>query len=84
MTIEERIKEVISNQIGVDPSEVVPEAKFTDDLGADSLSVVELVMAIEEEFGIEISDENAEKLHRVGDVIRYLKFPCSDDGVCKK
>lgn len=73
MTIEERLKRIISEWIDVDPLEVVPEAKFTDDLGADSLSVVELVMAIEEEFGIEISDENAEKLHRVGDVIRYLE-----------
>jgi len=73
MTIEERLKRIISEWIGVDPLEVVPEAKFTDDLGADSLSVVELVMAIEEEFGIEISDENAEKLYRVGDVIRYLE-----------
>jgi len=73
MTIEERLKRIISEWIDVDPLEVVPEAKFTDDLGADSLSVVELVMAIEEEFGIEISDENAEKLYRVGDVIRYLE-----------
>ncbi len=73
MTIEERLKEIISNRLGVNSSETVPEAKFTDDLGADSLGVVELVMAIEEEFKIEIPDNEEEKLRTVGDVIMYLK-----------
>ena len=73
MTIEGKLKEIISNELGVDPSEIVPEARLTYDLGADFLSAVELVIAIEEEFGIEIPDEEAEKLLTVGDVVKYLK-----------
>ena len=67
-----KIKEIIVEQLGVDESEVTPEAHFIDDLGADSLDTVELVMALEEEFGIEISDEDAEKIQTVGDVAKYI------------
>jgi len=73
MAIEERIKEIIADQLGVEVEKITPEAKFVDDLGADSLDVVELIMAFEEEFGIEIPDEDAEKIQTVGDVINYLK-----------
>lgn len=69
----ERVVEIIVRQLGVKPEEVIPEADFVDDLGADSLDTVELVMAFEEEFGIEIPDEQAERLHTVGDVIKYLE-----------
>ncbi len=67
-----KIKAIIVEQLGVDESEVTPEAHFIDDLGADSLDTVELVMALEEEFHIEISDEDAEKIQTVGDVARYI------------
>ncbi len=73
MALEEKIKEIIADQLGVEVDKVVPEAKFVEDLGADSLDVVELIMAFEEEFGIEIPDEDAEKIQTVGDVINYLK-----------
>lgn len=73
MSIEERVKEIIVQQLGVSESEVVPEAKFVDDLGADSLDLVELVMALEEEYGTEISDEEAEKIVTVGDAYAYIK-----------
>ncbi len=73
MSIEERVKEIIVQQLGVSESEVVPEAKFVDDLGADSLDLVELVMALEEEYGTEISDEEAEKIITVGDAYAYIK-----------
>lgn len=72
-TIEQRIKDIIVEQLGVTPEQVTPEAKFIEDLGADSLDTVELVMALEEEFGSEIPDEEAEKLTSVGDVIRYIE-----------
>jgi acyl carrier protein len=72
MSVEERVKEIIVEQLGVKESEVTPEASFVDDLGADSLDTVELVMAFEEEFNIEISDEEAEKITTVGDAIRYI------------
>ncbi len=72
-TIEERVKNVIVAQLGVDPSEVKPEASYIDDLGADSLDTVELVMALEEEFGLEIPDEDAEKIRSVGETIEYIK-----------
>jgi acyl carrier protein len=72
MAIEDRVKEIIVQQLGVDANEVVPEASFIDDLGADSLDTVELVMAFEEEFGVEIPDEEAEKLASVGDALKYL------------
>ncbi|MBW1917041.1 MAG: acyl carrier protein [Deltaproteobacteria bacterium] len=72
-SIEERVVELITNRLGVEKSEVVPEATFVDDLGADSLDLVELIMAMEEEFDLEIADEEAEKLRTVQDVINYIK-----------
>lgn len=72
-TIEQRVKKIIVEQLGVNPDQVTPEARFIDDLGADSLDTVELVMALEEEFGHDIPDEQAEKLQTVGDVIRYIE-----------
>ncbi|UMQ52362.1 acyl carrier protein [Leptospira interrogans] len=68
----EKVKSIIVEQLGVDESEVTPEAHFIDDLGADSLDTVGLVMALEEEFGIEISDEDAEKIQTVGDVTKFI------------
>ena len=73
MAVEDKVKQIIVDQLGVDPSEVVPGASFIDDLGADSLDTVELVMAFEEEFGMEIPDEEAEKLTSVGDALNYLQ-----------
>ena len=73
MSIEKRVKEIIVEQLGVNESEVTSEAKFVDDLGADSLDLVELVMALEEEYNIEISDEDAEKILTVGDAIEYIQ-----------
>ena len=72
-SLEERIKEIIVTNLNVKAGQVTPEAKFIEDLGADSLDTVELVMALEEEFGNEIPDEDAEKLTSVGDVIRYVE-----------
>ena len=72
-SIEDKVKQIIVEQLGVDESEVTPTASFVDDLGADSLDTVELVMALEEEFGHEIPDEQAEKLQSVGDVIKYIE-----------
>jgi acyl carrier protein len=72
-SIEQRVKDIIVEQLGVKPEQVTPEAKFIEDLGADSLDTVELVMALEEEFGNEIPDEQAEKLQSVGDVIKYVE-----------
>lgn len=72
-SIEERLREIISDQLKVDIEDVKPEASFADDLNADSLDVVELIMAIEEEFGIEIPDEDASKITTVGEAIEYLK-----------
>lgn len=71
-SIEERVKDIIVDQLGVNADQVNPEAKFVEDLGADSLDTVELVMAFEEEFEIEVPDEEAEKLTSVGDVITYI------------
>ena len=72
MAVEEKVKSIIAEQLGVKPEEVTPGASFIDDLGADSLDTVELVMALEEEFGIEIPDEDAEKMSNVGDAIKYI------------
>lgn len=72
-TIEEKVKAIIVDQLGVHAEQVTNDAKFIEDLGADSLDTVELVMALEEEFGNEIPDEQAEKLQSVGDVIKYIE-----------
>ena len=71
--VETRVREIISEQLGVAADEVTPEASFIEDLGADSLDIVELVMALEEEFNIEISDEDAEKIRTVKDVVTYIE-----------
>lgn len=73
MSITEKVKKMIVDQLGVSESEVVPEAKFIDDLGADSLDIVELIMALEDEYGLEIPDEDAEKMETVGDAIKYIE-----------
>jgi acyl carrier protein len=73
MGLEDRVTEIIAEQLGVSKEEVVPEASFIDDLGADSLDIVELVMAMEEEFDIEIPDEDAEKIQTIGDAIAYVR-----------
>ncbi|MCS7202988.1 MAG: acyl carrier protein [Thermodesulfovibrio sp.] len=71
--LEEKVREIIAKQLGVDVSQVTPEASFVEDLGADSLDTVELVMTFEETFGIEIPDEDAEKIVKVKDAIEYIK-----------
>lgn len=71
--IEERVRSIIADQLGVAEEEIKPESKFIEDLGADSLDIVELIMAMEEEFETEIPDEEAEKIRNVNDVISYLK-----------
>ena len=73
MSVEEKVKEIIVDQLGVDDKQVTTSASFIDDLGADSLDTVELVMALEEEFDIEIPDEEAEKITKVQDAIDYIK-----------
>jgi acyl carrier protein len=75
--IEAKVKDIIINELGVEPEKVTPEASFVEDLGADSLDTVELVMAFEEEFGMEIPDEEAEKLQTVGDAINYIQSHAS-------
>jgi len=72
-SIEVRVKEIIVNELGVEAEKVTPEASFVEDLGADSLDTVELVMAFEEQFGIDIPDEDAEKMGTVGEAIKYLQ-----------
>jgi acyl carrier protein len=70
--MEARLKKIVAEQLGVDESRIVPEARFTDDLNADSLDLVEMIMSLEEEFGIEIPDEDAEKILSVADAIEYI------------
>jgi acyl carrier protein len=70
---QDKVRQIIADQLGVKKEEVVDSAKFVDDLGADSLDTVELVMALEEEFGVEIPDEDAEKLATVGDALKYIE-----------
>jgi len=79
MALEDKVKDIIVEQLGVNPDQVVESASFIEDLGADSLDTVELVMAFEEEFGAEIPDEDAEKMTTVGGVIEYLKEKGFDD-----
>lgn len=73
MDIEAKVKEIIAEQLGQDEANITPEASFQDDLGADSLDTVELVMAFEENFGLEIPDEDAEKIATVGAAVEYIK-----------
>ena len=73
MSVEERVKSIIVEQLGVDADEVTAEASFVEDLGADSLDTVELIMAFEEEFGVEISDDEAEKIRKVKDAVEYIE-----------
>jgi acyl carrier protein len=73
MAVGDKVKSIIAEQLGVKVEEVTPQASFIDDLGADSLDTVELVMALEEEFGIEIPDEDAEKMSTVADAIKYIE-----------
>ncbi len=73
MSVEEKVKNIIVEKLSVEPDEVIMEASFVDDLGADSLDLVELIMAMEEAFDMEISDEQAEKLQTVQDAINYIK-----------
>jgi acyl carrier protein len=72
-SINERLKRIISEQLGVDESQVTPEASFEEDLNADSLDLVELIMSLEEEFGVEISEEEAEKIRTVGDAEEFIR-----------
>ena len=73
MSNEQRVKKIVAEQLGVNESEVKNESSFVNDLGADSLDTVELVMALEEEFGVEIPDEDAEKITTVGDAVKYIE-----------
>jgi acyl carrier protein len=75
MSIEARVRSIIADQLGITEEEIKPESKFIEDLGADSLDIVELIMAMEEEFQTEIPDEEAEKIRCVGDAIEYVKSP---------
>ena len=77
---EARVREIIVNELGVEPEKVTDGASFVEDLGADSLDTVELVMAFEEEFGIDIPDEDAEQMRTVGDAIKYLRDKSGGEG----
>jgi acyl carrier protein len=76
----ERVKDIIVKQLGVKPEEVTDDASFTDDLGADSLDLVEVVMALEEEFGAQIPDEEAEKIKTVGDAVNFIDTCATEEG----
>ena len=78
MAVADKVREIIAEQLGVKKEEVTDDAKFIDDLGADSLDTVELVMALEEEFGIEIPDEDAEKMATVGEALKYIEQKASN------
>ncbi len=78
MNVEEKVKDIIAEQLGVKKEEIKMESSFIDDLGADSLDTVELVMALEEEFGIEIPDEDAEKMTTVGEAVKYIEEKVKD------
>jgi len=78
MDVEAKVKEIIIDKLGVEESQITPEASFTNDLGADSLDIVELVMGFESEFDVSIPDEDAEKISTVGDAINYLKEKTSN------
>jgi acyl carrier protein len=78
MSVADKVKSIIVEQLGVEEDEVTMDASFTDDLGADSLDIVELVMAFEEEFGIEIPDEDAEKISRVKEAVEYISAHAGD------
>jgi acyl carrier protein len=73
MSVENRVKSIIADQLGISEEQIKPESKFIEDLGADSLDIVELIMAMEEEFQTEIPDEEAEKIRTVGDAISYVQ-----------
>lgn len=73
MSVENRVKSIIADQLGVDEAQIKPESKFIEDLGADSLDIVELIMAMEEEFQTEIPDEDAENIRTVGDAVNYVQ-----------
>lgn len=73
MSVEEKVKKIIVDQLGVSADQVTPDATFVDDLGADSLDLTELIMAMEEEFGVEIEDEDAQKMSKVKDTLAYIK-----------
>jgi len=79
-SVEQKVTDIIVEQLGVNPEQVTPKASFIEDLGADSLDIVELVMAFEEEFGVEVPDEEAEKLQTVQDVIEYIKDKAKHHG----
>ena len=78
MGVDDKVKDIISEQLGVKKEEIKPESSFIDDLGADSLDTVEVVMALEEEFGIEIPDEDAEKITTVGEAVKYISNKISN------
>jgi len=80
MSVADKVTSIIAEQLGVDTEEVTPQSSFTDDLGADSLDIVELVMAFEEEFGIEIPDEDSEKIAKVQDAIDYIQAHAEEEG----
>lgn len=79
-SVAERVRGIIAEQLGVEEDKVTEEASFTEDLGADSLDQVELILALEEEFGIEIPDEDAEKIHVVGDATKYITEKTAEKG----